>query len=38
LMGALIDRAGDRIQAGYYVPLFCFIVVFLFALKNIRRA
>jgi FHS family L-fucose permease-like MFS transporter len=37
LMGALIDRAGDRIQAGYYVPLCCFVVVFLFALKNVRR-
>jgi len=37
LMGYVIDRAGDDIQPGYYVPLVCFVVVLLFALRNVRE-
>ena len=37
LMGQVIDRSGDRIQQGYYVPLACFVVVLLFALQNARQ-
>lgn len=38
IMGNVIDRAGDNIQPGYYVPLVCFVVVLLFALRNGRSA
>ena len=38
IMGYLIDNAGDQIQVGYYVPLSCFIIIFLFALKNLKKA
>lgn len=34
IMGNVIDRSGDNIQPGYYVPLICFVVVLGFALKN----
>ncbi|MDT4867940.1 fucP: L-fucose:H+ symporter permease [compost metagenome] len=36
IMGNVIDRAGDNIQPGYYVPLVCFVVVLAFALRNGR--
>lgn len=34
LMGWLIDKSGDDIQVGYYVPLVCFFFVLFFALKG----
>lgn len=37
IMGNVIDRAGDNIQPGYYVPLVCFVVVLLFALRHQKR-
>lgn len=37
IMGSIIDRTGDNIQMGYYVPMLCFIIVFLFAIKNLKR-
>lgn len=36
LMGTLIDLRGDAIQAGYVVPLGCFVVVFLFGMYGYR--
>jgi FHS family L-fucose permease-like MFS transporter len=36
IMGGIIDSTGDNIQMGYYVPLVCFIVVLLFAVKSKR--
>ncbi|MBX2952379.1 MAG: L-fucose:H+ symporter permease [Leadbetterella sp.] len=37
IMGNVIDRIGDNIQPGYYVPMMCFVVVLGFALWNMRR-
>lgn len=34
IMGSIIDSTGDNIQIGYYVPLVCFVVVLIFALRN----
>jgi FHS family L-fucose permease-like MFS transporter len=36
LMGTVIDLRGDAIQAGYVVPLVCFVVVLLFGLYGYR--
>lgn len=36
LMGALIDLRGDHIQAGYVVPLGCFVVVLFFGMYGYR--
>jgi len=36
LMGTVIDLQGDAIQAGYVVPLACFVVVLLFGLYGYR--
>lgn len=36
LMGTVIDLRGDAIQAGYVVPLACYVVVLLFGLYGYR--
>jgi FHS family L-fucose permease-like MFS transporter len=36
LMGTVIDLRGDTIQAGYVVPLICFVVILLFGLYGYR--
>jgi FHS family L-fucose permease-like MFS transporter len=36
LMGTVIDLRGDAIQAGYVVPLACYVVVLLFGLHGYR--
>lgn len=38
LMGTIIDNTNDNIQLGYYVPLACFIIVLIFALKSMKKA
>jgi FHS family L-fucose permease-like MFS transporter len=37
LMGDIIDRNGDDIQAGYTVPLACYLVVLYFGLRGYRQ-
>ena len=36
LMGTIIDMRGDDIQAGYVVPLACFLVILYFGLKGYK--
>jgi MFS transporter, FHS family, L-fucose permease len=36
LMGTIIDMRGDDIQAGYIVPLACFLVILYFGLKGYK--
>lgn len=38
IMGKIIDTAGDNIQQGYIVPLFCFFVVLYFGIKGHQPA
>lgn len=37
-MGTLIDFNGDRIQIGYSIPLFCFLVILYFGIKGYKVA
>jgi FHS family L-fucose permease-like MFS transporter len=37
-MGALIDHYNDQVQIGYYVPLFCFIIILYFGLRGYKIA
>jgi FHS family L-fucose permease-like MFS transporter len=36
LMGTVIDKNGDNIQAGYVVPLACFVIILFFAIKGYK--
>lgn len=36
IMGFIIDRSGDRVQPGYIVPLFCFLVIIYFGMKGYK--
>lgn len=34
LMGYIIDLSGDRVQAGFAIPLICYVVVLLFSMRK----
>lgn len=36
IMGTIIDFSGDKIQPGYIVPLFCFLIIIYFGLRGYR--
>ena len=36
IMGTIIDMRGDDIQAGYIVPLFCFLLILYFGLRGYK--
>lgn len=37
IMGMIIDASNDSIQTGYFVPLFCYVVVLFFGLRQQNR-
>ena len=36
IMGTVIDMRGDDIQAGYVIPLLCFLVILYFGLRGYK--